>query len=279
MTEANWQRYMADFMVAVRAALPSTVEIVHDVLWYKGDSERRAARPAGRERRARSTAASTTLDRELRHRHVRLADARGLGRARAGARRRRHPRLLRRRRAAPRLFGLATYLLVDNGATAIVNDGSTAPRRLLDRLQRRSRRAARQPLPVRAPAPGGATSRAASCSSNEPYRSTRTVTVPAGYQDLDGVARTSVTLAGGQGAVLVARSARADPDADAGRPRSTPVPIPPAPVAPVAPPRRREIDDDLHRRQRRPHRPHRRHRGRDVAGLHAPSPCAAPAPG
>ena len=37
MTEVNWQRYMADFMVAVRASLPS-VELVHDVLWFKGDT-------------------------------------------------------------------------------------------------------------------------------------------------------------------------------------------------------------------------------------------------
>ncbi len=37
MTEANWQRYMADFMVAVRAAFPAA-EIVHDVLWHKGDA-------------------------------------------------------------------------------------------------------------------------------------------------------------------------------------------------------------------------------------------------
>ncbi len=37
MTETNWQRYMADFMVAVRAALPVAV-IVHDVEWTKGSA-------------------------------------------------------------------------------------------------------------------------------------------------------------------------------------------------------------------------------------------------
>src|SRR6478735_6414616 len=57
---------------------------------------------------------------------------------------------------------------------------------------------------------------------NEPYRSTRTVSnLPAGYQDLDGVPRSSVTLAGGQGVVLV--------------PIPTPVPTP-TPVPPVATP-------------------------------------------
>ena len=43
LTEANWQRYMADFMVAVRAAFP-TAEIVHDVLWQRGDAGAEIAR-------------------------------------------------------------------------------------------------------------------------------------------------------------------------------------------------------------------------------------------
>src|SRR6185436_7421960 len=34
MSEANWQRYMADFMVELRVALPAA-ELVHDVLWTK----------------------------------------------------------------------------------------------------------------------------------------------------------------------------------------------------------------------------------------------------
>ena len=40
MTEADWQRYMADFLVAGAAPPRSApdVEIVHDVLWYKGDA-------------------------------------------------------------------------------------------------------------------------------------------------------------------------------------------------------------------------------------------------
>src|SRR5262249_14673347 len=46
MSEANWQRYMADFMVALRAALP-TAEIVHDVLWYKGDTRADVVRELG----------------------------------------------------------------------------------------------------------------------------------------------------------------------------------------------------------------------------------------
>ena len=43
MTEANWQRYMADFVVAVRAAFPVS-EIVHDVQWWRGDAGAEIAR-------------------------------------------------------------------------------------------------------------------------------------------------------------------------------------------------------------------------------------------
>ena len=80
---------------------------------------------------------------------------------------------------------------------------------------------------------------------NEPNRATRTVTVPAGYQDLDGVARTSVTLAGGQGTVLVPipvePTATATPTPTPVAPAPTAVPVgagetPPKPVAPVATP-------------------------------------------
>ena len=37
MNEATWQRYMADFMQEVRAALPG-VEIVHNTIWTVGDA-------------------------------------------------------------------------------------------------------------------------------------------------------------------------------------------------------------------------------------------------
>jgi hypothetical protein len=37
MTDASWQRYMAEFMVQIRAALPKA-EIVHNALWFAGDS-------------------------------------------------------------------------------------------------------------------------------------------------------------------------------------------------------------------------------------------------
>ena len=95
MTEANWQKAMADFMVAVRAALPGA-EIVHDVLWHKGDGgdvlrELQAADYVAVDggfttnvTYGTSTYGFQTLAR--------------LGRARAGTRRRRH---LRRRHRRP----------------------------------------------------------------------------------------------------------------------------------------------------------------------------------
>ena len=54
MTEAAWQRYMADFMEQVRAAFPGK-EIVHNAIWYSGDTpdvrrQLRAADVVGLER-------------------------------------------------------------------------------------------------------------------------------------------------------------------------------------------------------------------------------------
>lgn len=37
MTAAVWRGYMADFMAEIRAQLPSSYEIVHNVIWYAGD--------------------------------------------------------------------------------------------------------------------------------------------------------------------------------------------------------------------------------------------------
>ncbi len=63
MTEANWQKYLADFMVEVRAALPSA-EIVARRALAEGRQRQRAARPAGRGRRLGR--------RRLHHQRVRL---------------------------------------------------------------------------------------------------------------------------------------------------------------------------------------------------------------
>jgi hypothetical protein len=46
LTVTTWRRYMADFMVAVRAAQPA-VEVVHEVLWMAGDANADVQRQLG----------------------------------------------------------------------------------------------------------------------------------------------------------------------------------------------------------------------------------------
>ena len=213
MTEANWQKYLADFMVAVRAALPSA-EIAHDVLWQKGDS--------GDVLRGLQAANAVSVDGGFTTNVVTsgfatLASWAERVQARGGSVVFDHPTA-----AAPaRLYNFAAYTLVDNGAFALANDASTAPGAFWPGYD------------VDLGAPNTARYQASTglwrrdftrgvVIVNEPYRNSRTVSnLPAGYQDLDGVPRSSVTLAGGQGVVLV--------------PIPTPVPTP-TPVPPVATP-------------------------------------------
>lgn len=214
MTDANWQKYMADFMVAVTAALPSSIEIVHDVLWYKGDSgdvlrELQAADAVsvdGGFNGANVTYGTGTYGWQTLASWVERQQARGITTTLDFS----------TSTAAPRLFGLASALLVNSGKAVIANDASTTPGAFWPGYD----------LDLGAP-----TSARYSVATgiwrrdyargivlvNEPLRSSRTISVPAGYRDLDGIDRPSVTLAGGQGTVL------------------TPAPTPP-PVAPVPTP-------------------------------------------
>ena len=220
ITEANWQKYMADFLVAVRAALPASAEIVHEVLWYKGDANAdvlRALRAAtylsvdGGFNGALVTYGSGTYGFQTLAGWIEREQARGGG------------VILDFSTTTPaaRLYGLASYWLVNNGASAIANDASTAPLWAGYGVDLGTPNSARYSVAT------GAWRRDFTRGIvlvNEPYRGARTINLPAGYQDLDGVPRTSVTLAGGQGAVLVPIPA----------PVSTPVPTPtPTPVAPT----------------------------------------------
>ncbi|MDA0183009.1 putative glycoside hydrolase family 15 protein [Solirubrobacter phytolaccae] len=217
MTEANWQKYMADFLVAVRAALPSA-EIVHDVLWYKGDSGTdvlRAIQAAnflsvdGGFNGALVTYGGGTYGYQTLAGFIEREQARGGGVILD------FPTTA----AAARMYGLASYLLVGNGISAIANDASTTP------LWAGYTVDVGTPNTGRYQVATGTWRRDFTRGIvlvNEPYRATRTITVPDGYRDLDGVPRTSVTLAGGQGAVLVPIPV----------PVSTPTPTP-TPVAPT----------------------------------------------
>ena len=155
MTEANWQKYLADFMVAVRAALPNA-EIAHDVLWQKGDS--------GDVLRGLQAADAVSVDGGFTTSVVRLRASR---RSRAGPSARRpaaarvvfdHPTA-----AAPaRLYNFAAYTLVDNGASALANDAATAPGAFWSGYDVDLGAAEHRALPGHAPASGAVTSRAAS---------------------------------------------------------------------------------------------------------------------
>lgn len=221
MTEANWQKYLADFMVELRAALPST-EIVHDVLWSKGDS--------GNVLRSLQAANAVSVDGGFTTNVITSGFA-----TLAGWAEREQTRGgsvifdVSTAVAAARLYELASFLLIDNGASAIANDASTAPNAFWSAYNLELG----PPNTARYQSASGLWRRDFTKGIvlvNEPYRGARTVTVPAGYQDLDGVERTSVTLAGGQGAVLVPI-----PPAPVAPPTPPPVPTPVAPV-PVAPP-------------------------------------------
>lgn len=231
MSEASWQGYMADFMGAVRVALPGA-EIVHDVIWHKGDANGALRRQldaatvisvrgafndpivvAGTGRYGWQSLAG----------YVERQQARGIGVLLDGA----------ATTPAARLYGRANQLLVDGGWTAIANDAATAPGAFWTGYD----------LDLGAPAGPrtwtGAVWRRDFARGlvlvNEPGRPAQTVALPAAHRDLDGVARESVTLPGGSAAILV----------PAPTPPPTPTPEPPtstnepAPGPTPVPPRRR----------------------------------------
>lgn len=202
MDEAGWQRYMAGFMAQVRAALPG-VEIVHNALWTVGDrtvdlqAQLNSADYIEIERGfndpgivgGSSKFGFDTLLSFIDHRH-----AAGTGVILDGY----------ADTASGRVYGLATYFLVSSGIDALGNDAFGTPDNWWS-----------AGYDVRLGAPTGPRYLSSGVwrrdfangivLANEPGAPTRTVTVGAGYQDLDGVARPSVTLGAASGAVLVRR--------------------------------------------------------------------------
>jgi len=131
---------------------------------------------------------------------------------------------------AGRMYGLATYFLVNDGGDALANDAQTrpdlfwsgydvrlgpplGPRYLSDGVWRRD-------------FAGG------TVLVLEPGSDPKTVALGSGYRDLDGVARTSVSLTAASGAVLV----RDIPDPVPPEPTQTTVDTTPTPTATPAPP-------------------------------------------
>ena len=218
MTEANWQRYMADFMVELRAALPGA-EIVHDVVWYKGD-----ARPdIQRELSAATAVALETPSTAGAAGTYGWETFAGLRRTPRGRRARRRPRRLRRRARRPPVRARRTRSCSTPGPWPSATTRGPRPT------------ASGPATSLNLGAPAGSRSSWSGVWRrdfaqglvlvNPPGNGPRPVIVGSGYVDLDGVVQTQLTLAPGTAIVL-----RKAPTATA------PPPPPVPPVAPVATP-------------------------------------------
>ena len=218
MDETAWQRYMADFMQEVRAALPG-VEIVHNTIWTVGDATpdlRRQLNAADYIELERgfndagivggaSKFGWQTLANFIDRRH---ADGRAVildGYTDS---------------AAGRLYGLATYFLLSSGRDALANDAATRP----DAFWNGYGVGLGAALGPRHRA-GGVWRRdfaGGVVLVNEPGAPARTVEVGPGLRDVDGVERSSVTLGAASGAVLLGAAATSGgPTAEEPRKRLT----------------------------------------------------------
>jgi hypothetical protein len=199
MTLAAWRGYMADFMEEIRQAFP-TAEIVHNALWFVGDSdpdvlrELRAADVIEVERGVEDSGLTGGggrwgIDSLLKFIDDRHADGQGVILDAYGE------------TSSAHLYGLAAYFLVSSGRDALADATGGSPgdwwvgydtdlgaargdRYVYDGVWRRD-------------FAGGLV------LLNEPGARRRTVRVPRGMQDLDGHARRTVTLGPASGAVLV----------------------------------------------------------------------------
>jgi hypothetical protein len=233
LTEALWQRYMADFMAEVRAAFP-TKEIIHNVIWYVPDSPdvRRLLKSAdivALERGFNDAGLTSGTGRwslQAFMKFIATRQAEG------------HRVVLdaNSTTAAGRLYGLAGYFMVNSGRDLTGNATASSPadwwtgydvelgaatnaRYVWNGVWRRDFAHGTVLL-------------------NEPRNTTRSVTLPAGYRDLGGVERRSLTFAGGTGAVLLTGAAVPPPGAGlAPAPAAQPAPAPSsAPVRAAAQP-------------------------------------------
>jgi hypothetical protein len=197
LTEPTWQRYLGDHMQGIRAAFP-TAEIVHNVIWYSGETTtdqlrvHRAATLTNLERGVNDAGLTNGTGKWSFQKLMAFADhrqAEGHGvifDASATT-------------AAGRLYGLAAYFLVSSGRDGLGNDQGGTPTDWWTGYD----------VDLGAPLAGrylwnGVFRRdfeRGFTLVNEPRNITRTLTLPAGARDLTGAAKTSVTLAAASGAV------------------------------------------------------------------------------
>jgi hypothetical protein len=245
MTERSWRKYMAEFMEQIRRELPGA-EIVHNSLWFNGDDDEFI-------QRQHDAADLIEIERGI--------NDSGLRGGEGGVSVRTMFKLIDRLHAkgkgvvldanatthAERIYGLAGYFLVSGGRDAMGNYDKGTPEDwwagydtdLGDAL------GPRYDLPsgvIRRDFTGG------SVLLNVPDSPTRTVDVGPGFKDVDGTARTSVTLAAGQGAVLLRTApgpvtpteTTIDPPTAPGTPPPAPTTDTPTSSAPgTTPPRKR----------------------------------------
>jgi hypothetical protein len=197
--ETAWQHYMADFMVLVRGAIPDA-EIVHNSIWTVGDGSADLKRQLG-------AADYIELERGFNDAGI-VGGAGKFGwQTLASFIDRRHAAgqgvILdgNADTAAGRIYGLANYLVLNAGGDAIANDAQTRPDAYwngfdVDLGAALGKRSSTAGVWRRDFVRGVAL-------VNEPGAPVRTVFVGPGFRDLDGVARTSVTLGPAAGAVLL----------------------------------------------------------------------------
>jgi hypothetical protein len=230
MTDAAWQRYMADFMEQIRAAFPDR-EIVHNAIWFSGDTpdirrQLRAADVIGLERGFNDSGLTNGTGRWAWRTFASLID-----RTHADG----HAVLLDTSVSSPadRLYGLATYLLVSNGKDLLGNTPATRPdsywkgydvelgaalgkRYLQNGVWRRD-------------------FERGTVLVNEPGEPRRSVSFGSSLRDVSGERHASVTLGPAAGAVLLRDGVDPTPAAGASAPAAAPqapsavrVPVPTA---------------------------------------------------
>jgi hypothetical protein len=201
MTLDAWRRYMADFMVQIRRALPGA-EIVHNALWFAGDDDPHV-------RRQLLAADLIEIERGFEDAGLAGGDGRyGFGTL-LGFIDRRHADgqgvILDGGSRSPRwrLYGLAGYFLVSSGRDALAGGSGGSPGDWWSEGYDADLGAA---LGERYRDAGGVWRRdfaGGVALLNEPGAPARQVALPAGLRDLDGRPRSAVTLGPASGAVLL----------------------------------------------------------------------------